>query len=148
MSFQVRLLSDKNSIYLLKYFLDHERIVATLAEEEGFEFIAISSDLSSQIKLLRRSTAVCSESYLTPIVRRYVDGFLSGFKIRPHRVDFMCSDGGLKQAEKFSGNAALLSGPAGGVVGVARSCYDASEGTAVIGFDMVSRHSYPGKALR
>lgn len=80
---------------------------------------------------------MCSEAYLTPIVRRYVEGFLSGFKIQPQRVDFMCSDGGLKHSEKFSGNAALLSGPAGGVVGIARSCYDPSEGTAVIGFDMV-----------
>jgi 5-oxoprolinase (ATP-hydrolysing) len=51
----------------------------------------------------------------------------------------MCSDGGLKQAEKFTGNAALLSGPAGGVVGIARSCYDTVEKTAVIGFDMVNR---------
>jgi 5-oxoprolinase (ATP-hydrolysing) len=110
-----------------------------MAKDMGFEFVALSSDLSSSIKLLRRSTSLCSEAYLTPIVRRYVEGFLSGFKIQPQRVDFMCSDGGLKHAEKFSGNAALLSGPAGGVVGIARSCYDPSEGTAVIGFDMVSR---------
>ncbi|CAN8100499.1 unnamed protein product [Discula destructiva] len=48
----------------------------------------------------------------------------------------MCSDGGLKQAHKFRGNEALLSGPAGGVVGIAKSCYDPQDGTAIIGFDM------------
>lgn len=55
----------------------------------------------------------------------------------PRRVEFMASDGGLRKAHKFTGNAALLSGPAGGVVGVARSCFDAKDPRALIGFDMV-----------
>jgi len=119
-------------------FPDHEKQVISIAREEGFEFASASSDISPHIKILRRATSVCSEAYLYPIIRRYVDNFQSSFKILPRRVDFMCSDGGLRQAQKFSGNEALLSGPAGGVVGIARSCYDESENTAIIGFDMVS----------
>ncbi|KAI9739551.1 MAG: hypothetical protein M1834_006267 [Cirrosporium novae-zelandiae] len=128
-------------------FPDHEMIVASLARDMGFEFISSSSQLSPNIKILRRTTAACVDAYLSPIVRRYVDGFLSRFKDPPQRVDFMCSDGGLKNSQTFSGNPALLSGPAGGVVGIARSCYDPEEGTAIIGFDMggtstdVSRYS-------
>lgn len=49
----------------------------------------------------------------------------------------MSSDGGLRPAQKYTGNAALLSGPAGGVVGVARSCYDLEDPKSLIGFDMV-----------
>lgn len=119
-------------------FPDHEKQVLELAKEEGFQFASASSDISPHIKILRRATSVCSEAYLYPIIRRYVDNFQSGFKVLPKRVEFMCSDGGLRPADKFSGNEALLSGPAGGVVGIARSCYDKAEGTAVIGFDMVS----------
>lgn len=48
----------------------------------------------------------------------------------------MCSDGGLRSSDKFSGNAALLSGPAGGVVGIAKSCFEKVEQKAIIGFDM------------
>ncbi|KAF4635592.1 hypothetical protein G7Y89_g2495 [Cudoniella acicularis] len=117
-------------------FPDHEKQVLSIAREERFEFVTASSDISSHIKILRRATSVCSEAYLYPIIRRYVDNFQSGFKVLPQRVEFMCSDGGLRQAHKFSGNEALLSGPAGGVVGIARSCYDKSENTAIIGFDM------------
>lgn len=117
-------------------FPDHEQEVLSIAKEVGFEFATASSSISSHIKMLRRATSVCSEAYLYPIIRRYVDNFQSGFKILPQRVEFMCSDGGLRQAQKFSGNEALLSGPAGGVVGIARSCYDDVEKSAIIGFDM------------
>ncbi|KAH9908968.1 Hydantoinase B/oxoprolinase-domain-containing protein [Xylariomycetidae sp. FL2044] len=115
---------------------DHERIVAGIAKDLGFKYITMSSETSSAIKFLRRSTSVCSEAYLFPVIRRYVESFESRFEKLPQRVEFMCSDGGLKQAQKFKGNEALLSGPAGGVVGIARSCFDAGEGTPLIGFDM------------
>ncbi|KAH8682020.1 Hydantoinase B/oxoprolinase-domain-containing protein [Xylariales sp. PMI_506] len=117
-------------------FPDHEQLVATLAAEAGFKFVSTSSRTSPNIKLVNRSNSVCSEAYLYPVIKRYVEGFESGFKILPQRVDFMCSDGGLKQSQKFRGNEALLSGPAGGVVGIAKSCYDAEDATPVIGFDM------------
>ncbi len=116
--------------------IDHEKRVAELAEEEGFDYIAISSDVSPQIKFRERSTAVCTEIYLLPIVRNYVDQFMSSFSTPPKRVDFMCSYGGLRTAQKFSGNAALLSGPAGGVVGIAKSCFETVKKTPIIGFDM------------
>lgn len=111
-------------------------MVAHLARELGFKYVTTSSQTSPVIKLLNRANSTCSEAYLHPIIRRYVENFESGFAMLPQRVEFMCSDGGLKQAQKFRGNEALLSGPAGGVVGIARSCYDAREGTPIIGFDM------------
>ncbi|KAH7021304.1 Hydantoinase B/oxoprolinase-domain-containing protein [Microdochium trichocladiopsis] len=117
-------------------FPDHEARVAQLAKELGFKYVTTSSETSPVIKLLNRSNSTCSEAYLYPIIRRYVENFEAGFEIQPQRVEFMCSDGGLKQAQKFKGNEALLSGPAGGVVGIARSCYDKDDGTPIIGFDM------------
>jgi 5-oxoprolinase (ATP-hydrolysing) len=116
---------------------DHEKQVAEIAKEEGFVHIAISSEVSPQIKYRERATAVCTEVYLLPVVRNYVGNLLSNFEKPPKRLDFMCSDGGLRSADKFSGNAALLSGPAGGVVGIAKSCFETSEKIPIIGFDMV-----------
>lgn len=132
---------------------DHEELVAEIAKGVGFKYVTTSSSTSPNIKFLIRSNSTCSEAYLYPVIKRlvglifcmlilylpeisYVEGFESGFKTLPQRVEFMCSDGGLKQAQKFRGNEALLSGPAGGVVGIAKSCYDPDDGTAIIGFDM------------
>ncbi|KAK2045719.1 hydantoinase B/oxoprolinase [Colletotrichum somersetense] len=117
----------------------HEDLVASIARDDpslGFEFVTTSAAVSPTIKFLHRSTSACSEAYLYPVVRRYVDAFRAGFRVPPRRLDFMCSDGGLAAADRFRGNEALLSGPAGGVVGVAASCYDPDDGTPVIGFDM------------
>lgn len=116
-------------------FPDHEKVVERIAKDVGFEFVTISSQTSPTINFLNRSNSTCSEAYLYPIIRRYVDNFQSGFRIPPRRVEFMCSDGGLKQADRFRGNEALLSGPAGGVVGTAH-CFDHEKGTPLIGFDM------------
>ncbi|KAL0264261.1 hypothetical protein SLS55_000208 [Diplodia seriata] len=118
-------------------FPDHEQAVAQIARDVGFEHISLSSDLSPNIKILHRTTSACADAYLSPTVKKYVDGFISGFSVLPKRVDFMQSDGGLSAASKFTGLKAILSGPAGGVVAIARTCYDPSEGTPVIGFDMV-----------
>ncbi|KAH8680784.1 Hydantoinase B/oxoprolinase-domain-containing protein [Xylariales sp. PMI_506] len=115
---------------------EHERLAGRIATEEGFNFVTLSSDVSPRIKMLQRATAACTDAYLSPIVGDYVDNFLAGFEVPPQRVDFMSSDGGLRRAQQFTGNAALLSGPAGGVVGVARSCYDLNDPKALIGFDM------------
>lgn len=120
-------------------FPDHERLTAQLAQEEGFESISWSAEISPRIKILPRVTGVCTDAYLSPIVRAYVNGFLESFDNPPQRVDFISSDGGLRKAQLYSGNAALLSGPAGGVVGIARSCYDLHDPRALIGFDMVCR---------
>ncbi|KAK5166969.1 uncharacterized protein LTR77_007698 [Saxophila tyrrhenica] len=117
-------------------FPDHERQVASIAREVGFSKVILSSELSPQIKLLSRGQAVCSEAYLLPVIREYVHNFESRFEKLPARVEFMCSDGGLRQAKNFGGNEALLSGPAGGVVGVAQSCFDGETKKPLIGFDM------------
>ncbi|KAJ0107001.1 hypothetical protein J7T55_011096 [Diaporthe amygdali] len=117
-------------------FKDHEQQVAKIAQDIGFKFVTLSSETSPSIKLLNRSNSTCSEAYLYPVIRRYVENFQNGFKVLPRTVEFMCSDGGLKQAKSFRGNEALLSGPAGGVVGIARSCFDEEERTPLIGFDM------------
>lgn len=117
-------------------FKDHEEQVAQVARDIGFRFVTLSSEISPSIKLLNRSNSTCSEAYLYPVIRQYVENFQDGFKRLPQNVEFMCSDGGLKHAKKFRGNEALLSGPAGGVVGIARSCFDEEDRTPLIGFDM------------
>ncbi|CAI7630346.1 unnamed protein product [Penicillium glandicola] len=117
-------------------YSSHEDQVAEIAQDMGFETVIKASEVSPVIKFLQRSSSASSEAYLYPIVRDYVKAFQTGFSVLPQRVEFMGSDGGLRQADKFRGNEALLSGPAGGVVGIARTCFDAVEGTPVLGFDM------------
>ena len=122
---------------------DHERKVEEIARRVGFDFVSISSELSPNIKVLSRATSSCADAYLSPLVKRYVDGFTASFSSPPGRIEFMQSDGGLSVGSKFSGLKAILSGPAGGVVAIAATCYNANEGTPVIGFDMV-RVECPG----
>ncbi|WVQ78999.1 hypothetical protein IAT38_001091 [Cryptococcus sp. DSM 104549] len=130
----------------------HEKAVQAIAAEIGFPHISVSSDLQPQINLNSRGSSATADAYLTPEVRRYLDGFASGFKggLQDEgscRVSFMQSDGSLVDFRKFSGLKAILSGPAGGVVGFARTSYDPLDGSPVVGFDMggtstdVSRYS-------
>lgn len=90
------------------------------------------------IKIVPRGTSATVDAYLTPCITRYIDGFFAGFDegIKNVRVEFMQSDGGLAPVGNFSGFRAILSGPAGGVVGYAVTSYDPTEGSPVIGFDM------------
>lgn len=118
-------------------FPDHERMVAEIAREIGFDFVTISSDLSQQVKFVNRANSACADAYLARTVREFVDGFSGNFSVQPRRIEFMQSDGGLVSSSKFSGLKAILSGPAGGVVAIAKTCYDEKEGTPIIGFDMV-----------
>lgn len=71
------------------------------------------------VRLVSRGFTACADAYLTPHVKKYVEGFVSGFKdnLKDSRVLFMQSDGGLTPMESFNGARAILSGPAGGVVG-------------------------------
>ncbi|TVY56694.1 Uncharacterized protein LCER1_G003002 [Lachnellula cervina] len=117
-------------------FPDHERMVAEIAREIGFDFVTISSDLSQQVKFVNRANSACADAYLARTVREFVDGFSGNFSVQPRRIEFMQSDGGLVSSSKFSGLKAILSGPAGGVVAIAKTCYDEKEGTPIIGFDM------------
>ncbi|KAI9740432.1 MAG: hypothetical protein M1834_005012 [Cirrosporium novae-zelandiae] len=121
-------------------FQEHELIIEKLAQEIGFPQISLSSQLLPMIKMTSRGASATADAYLTPVIKHYIEGFRDGFKDRltsnDTRCEFMQSDGGLANFEKFSGLRAILSGPAGGVVGHARTSYDPNDGTPVIGFDM------------
>lgn len=130
-------------------FPDHEAIVGRLAREIGFEHVSLSHELMPMIKLVPRATSACADAYLTPAIKKYIAGFQAGFEgglgsdsvkhesgSRGARCEFMQSDGGLVDVDMFSGLRAILSGPAGGVVGYALTSYDPNTKTPVIGFDM------------
>ncbi|GAM37330.1 oxoprolinase [Talaromyces pinophilus] len=121
-------------------FQEHELAIERIAKEVGFPSISLSSQLLPMIKMTSRGASATADAYLTPVIRRYIDGFRSGFKdgLRSEdtRCEFMQSDGGLVNFEKFSGLRAILSGPAGGVVGHARTSFDPADPKPVIGFDM------------
>ncbi|MBI4967459.1 MAG: hydantoinase B/oxoprolinase family protein [Rhodospirillales bacterium] len=112
---------------------DHERRVAELAGRQGFTQISVSHQVSPLMKLVSRGDTTVVDAYLSPILRRYVDrvaGELGGV-----RLMFMQSNGGLTDAGRFQGKDSILSGPAGGVVGMARTA-QAAGFAKVIGFDM------------
>lgn len=120
-------------------FRDHEEAVGDLAESIGFTHISLSSELSPVVKIVPRGHSSTADAYLTPEIKRYISGFESGFadlRTSGCRCEFMQSDGGLVEFTGLSGLRSILSGPAGGVVGYARTCYDETVGTPVIGFDM------------
>lgn len=98
---------------------EHELCVGAIAKELGFTHITLSHQAMPMIRLVNRGYTACAEAYLTPHVERYLDSFTSGFKNKLNGVDvlFMQSDGGLTNMENFRGARAILSGPAGGVVG-------------------------------
>ena len=123
-------------------FPDHEKQVGRLASSIGFTQISLSSDICPMIGAVPRGYSATADAYLTPLTRSYVDGFRSGFVggleggRGAARCEFMQSDGGLVGWRGFSGLRAILSGPAGGVVGFSRTCYDSERRKPVIGFDM------------
>ncbi|CAI5531542.1 unnamed protein product [Closterium sp. Naga37s-1] len=107
-------------------FPDHERAVAALAREMGFKQVSASSDLVPMVRIVPRGHTACVDAYLTPAIRTYVGKFLAGFDsgLADVAVLFMRSDGGLTPAQAFTGYQAILSGPAGGVVGFARTTFE------------------------
>ena len=130
-------------------FPDHEALVGKLANEVGFSHVSLSHELMPMIKLVPRATSACADAYLTPAIKKYIAGFQAGFEgglgtesvkkesgAKGARCEFMQSDGGLVDVDLFSGLRAILSGPAGGVVGYALTSYDENTKTPVIGFDM------------
>ncbi|KAK0372786.1 hydantoinase B/oxoprolinase [Colletotrichum limetticola] len=120
-------------------FRDHEAAIAQLAADIGFTHISPSAELSPVVKIVPRGNSSTADAYLTPEIKRYIAGFESGFEDLANsgcRCEFMQSDGGLVEFSGLSGLRAILSGPAGGVVGYARTCYDDADKTPVIGFDM------------
>ncbi|KAI1141761.1 Hydantoinase B/oxoprolinase-domain-containing protein [Hypoxylon sp. FL0543] len=119
-------------------FPDHENAVSDIAKEVGFTSISASATLIPMIKLISRGMSATADAYLTPEIRKYITNFRHGFQdgLKGTRCQFMQSDGGLVDVEKFSGLRAILSGPAGGVVGYARTSWHPDDRTPVIGFDM------------
>ncbi|KAI5271313.1 hypothetical protein KEM52_005146, partial [Ascosphaera acerosa] len=106
----------------------------------GFS-VAISSELQPMIKAVSRGMSATADAYLTPVIKEYINSissaFLGGLEgAEKTRCEFMQSDGGLVDFRKFSGLRAILSGPAGGVVGYAQTSYDDTEQVPIIGFDM------------
>jgi len=117
---------------------EHERQVGEICRQIGFTRISLSHQTSPLIKLVARGDTTVVDAYLSPILRRYVDevtGELGTHDERGPQLMFMQSNGGLTDARLFQGKDAILSGPAGGVVGMTRSAATAGFGK-LIGFDM------------
>ena len=111
----------------------HEAAAARLAREAGFEQVSASHEVSPLMKLVSRGDTTVVDAYLSPILRRYVDRVAS--QMPGVRLFFMQSSGGLTEAHHFQGKDAILSGPAGGIVGMVRTAVAAGH-PKVIGFDM------------
>ncbi|TRW17576.1 hydantoinase B/oxoprolinase family protein [Glacieibacterium frigidum] len=114
-------------------FTAHEARLAELARAAGFAQVSVSHEVAPLIKLIGRGDTTVVDAYLSPVLRRYVEGVAAGLGDTP--LLFMQSNGGLTAASAFRGKDAVLSGPAGGIVGMVRT------GTAagfdrLIGFDM------------
>ncbi len=107
--------------------------LAKLARAEGFPFVGASHELAREMGFLARGETTVADAYLTPLLRRYVQATEAA--LPGSRVRFMQSSGGLTDGARFRGPTALLSGPAGGVVGAARVARAAGARCAV-GFDM------------
>ncbi|MBN2331744.1 MAG: hydantoinase B/oxoprolinase family protein [Deltaproteobacteria bacterium] len=117
---------------------DHELAVGRLAVELGFSQVSLSSAVMPMVKIVPRGDTAMVDAYLTPHIRTYLAGFQAGFagRLQPRNLLFMQSDGGLTPAGDFTGSRAILSGPAGGVVGYAATTYEQQGKRPVIGFDM------------
>ena len=114
-------------------FTAHEQAAAELARAVGFTQVSVSHEVSPLMKLVSRGDTTVVDAYLSPILRRYVDQVAA--QMPGVRLFFMQSSGGLTEAHHFQGKDAILSGPAGGIVGMVRTAVAAGH-SRVIGFDM------------
>ncbi len=111
----------------------HEKTAERLAREVGFTQVSTSHGTSPMMKFVGRGDTTVVDAYLSPILRRYVEQVAAEMPGVP--LFFMQSSGGLTSAQVFQGKDAILSGPAGGIVGMARTAQLAGH-ARVIGFDM------------
>jgi len=114
-------------------YSQHETAIGRIARETGFTQVSVSSEVSPLMKLVSRGDTTVVDAYLSPILRRYVEqvaGEMPGV-----RLLFMQSSGGLTDAHRVQGKDSILSGPAGGIVGMARTA-NAAGLDRLIGFDM------------
>lgn len=112
---------------------DHEKALAAIASEIGFTQVSTSHETSPLIKFVGRGDTTVVDAYLSPILRRYVEQVADA--LGPVRLQFMQSNGGLTDASLFQGKDAILSGPAGGIVGSVKTAEQAGF-DKVITFDM------------
>lgn len=112
----------------------HEAALAAMAREIGFTQVSASHEVEPLIKLIGRGDTSVVDAYLSPVLRRYVDRVVAGLG-GDGRLFFMQSNGGLTDAATFRGKDAILSGPAGGIVGMAKTAAQAGF-DHIIGFDM------------
>ncbi|MEM8871995.1 MAG: hydantoinase/oxoprolinase family protein, partial [Pseudomonadota bacterium] len=119
-------------------FPEHEQKLGEMARQCGFTQVSLSHEASPLIKLVGRADTAVVDAYLSPILRRYVDQVAQALGTPQggcRRLMFMQSNGGLTDANIFRGRGAILSGPAGGVVGMVRTA-EAIGCDKLIGFDM------------
>ncbi|WP_395685666.1 hydantoinase B/oxoprolinase family protein [Caenimonas koreensis] len=114
-------------------FQEHEKAAKRIAQEAGFTQISTSHETSPMMKFVSRGDTTVVDAYLSPILRRYVEQVAS--EMPGVKLFFMQSSGGLTDAHAFQGKDAILSGPAGGIVGMARTAQLGGH-DKVIGFDM------------
>ena len=114
-------------------YVHHELAAASIASDIGFTQVSVSHRVSPLMKLVPRGDTSVVDAYLSPILRRYCDKISERMPGVP--LFFMQSSGGLTQAQRFNGKDAILSGPAGGIVGMARTAQMLGH-HKLIGFDM------------
>lgn len=114
-------------------YSEHEQAAKRIAQEIGFAQISTSHETSPMMKFVSRGDTTVVDAYLSPILRRYVEQVAA--EMPGVKLFFMQSSGGLTDAHAFQGKDAILSGPAGGIVGMARTAALGGH-EKVIGFDM------------
>jgi len=131
---------DSVSIVLLHSFIypDHELQLQKLCADLDFSQITVSHLTQQSIKIVNRGQTTTASSYLTPSITEYLKSFRAGFDANLSKIPitFMKSDGGLTPISSFEGHQAILSGPAGGFVGYAKTSFRTPTSPPCIGFDM------------
>jgi 5-oxoprolinase (ATP-hydrolysing) len=113
----------------------HEQLLKQIALDIGFTQVSVSHEVSPLMKLVSRGDTTVVDAYLSPILRRYIHQVANALQGLSRQLSFMQSSGGLTSAQYFQGKDAILSGPAGGIVGMARTAEEAGF-KQIIGFDM------------
>ena len=117
-------------------YVNHEKTILELAYSLGFKQVSASHEISPQIRFVERGDTTVIDAYLTPVLKRYVEQLVENFSgDLGHKLKFMQSNGGLISKDLFRGKDAVLSGPAGGVVGAVEVSKKIGE-NRIIGFDM------------